>query len=98
MKESRTGFAQYVLQANKLPALFQAYPSSMADAIGVTRPSTPAKIVIYIESVVPELPNTNLLFAEASPASITRRIRKLLNQGGSVDIQAQLRGRARKVS
>lgn len=66
-KNCWTRFAHYALLPNKLPAVFQVLPSSMPAALGVTRPLLPAKIVVDVESKVPEMSNTDVVDAKALP-------------------------------
>lgn len=67
MQEGSIGFVQYALQANKLPAVFQALPSSMQTAIGAAHPLLPATIFIGVEVVVLNMSNTDVTSVKALP-------------------------------
>lgn len=69
MKKAWTGFAQYTLQATKPPKLISFHPSSIATTLGVTCHPLPAKVVINIEGVAPEMLKTDLLVGNYLPAS-----------------------------
>lgn len=69
MQEGCIEFVQYVLRSNKLPAVFEALPSPVSSALGVTRPSPPTTIFLDVKSVGPELYNTDVIVAEALPVS-----------------------------
>lgn len=61
IQEGWTWFAQYRLQTNKLPALFQSHLSAAANASGVALPSPPATVVINVERVAPKMRNTDVM-------------------------------------
>lgn len=69
MQEGSTRFVQYAPQTSKLRAVFQAVPSLVAIALDVARPSPTGTIVIDLESVGPEMTNTDIVVAEALPPS-----------------------------
>lgn len=55
MQEGWTRHAQYALQTNKLPAVFQFLPSLMESVLGLIRPSRRTIVVIDGESVSPQM-------------------------------------------
>lgn len=66
--KGETGFAEYILQTNKLPTVSQSLPSSVSIALSVTCASALAKVVIRVNSAVPELSNIDAMVANELPA------------------------------
>lgn len=69
MAEDWTGFAQYALQKKKLPAMFPSLPSSVTIALSLTRPSLPATVFVVVDSVTPEISDTDVMVSKQLPAS-----------------------------
>lgn len=70
MQEGWTRFVKYALWRNELPSVLKSFPSAMAAAFGVRRPSLPATIVIDVDNVEPEMSSTDVIVAAAVPTSI----------------------------
>lgn len=68
-QEGWTRFAQFDLQTNKLPAVYRSLSPSLTTALGVTRSFPPTAFVIDIKSAVSKMSKTNVMIAEALPAS-----------------------------
>lgn len=83
------GFAQYALQANKLPAVLLPHSSSVVTVLGVTRALLPAKNVIDFVSMVPKLSNEDVMVAETLPHPVVCRTSLILYQCASVNDQAR---------
>lgn len=64
MQGGWTGFAQYDLQTNKLPAVLQSVLSLVGIALRVTSPSPPAAVLILVERGAPDVSNTYSMVAE----------------------------------
>lgn len=58
------GFPQYALQRNELPAVFEFFPSLVTIALGRTRPSPLATVLIDVEGVAPEISNTGVIVVQ----------------------------------
>lgn len=59
-----TGFAQYALPTNKPSEVFQPFTTSVEVAFGVIHPSRSAKVVINVETVVPDLLNADVMVTD----------------------------------
>lgn len=68
MQVGWTGSVLCTLLKNQLQAVFQSNPSPVSIALGFTRPSPSATVVILAESVAPGMFNMNVMVAEELPA------------------------------
>lgn len=64
MQNGWTGLAQYPFQTNKVPALFQYLPISVAIALRETRLAPSATLFIDLEFEAPEMFNADVMIAE----------------------------------
>lgn len=69
MQEEFSRIAQYARQANKLPVVFEAFPSPMATAVGVTILLLPVTIVFDVESVGSNISKRDIVVAKSLPGS-----------------------------